>query len=103
MAEHTSWEFVEGEDNCPEDIEKKKPILGSIMKDGYHVARVWRDCPDATDKAEYIVRTANAFEDLVEALERFLEYGDIYRYRQWEISPYKQAQAAILKAKGAAQ
>lgn len=37
-------------------------------------------------------------KELIEALKRFIAYGDIYRYKQWEENPYEQAMKALAKA-----
>lgn len=37
---------------------------------------------------------------LLKALKRLLEYGDVFRYRDGEVSPYEQALEAIRKAEG---
>lgn len=43
-----------------------------------------------------------AAPEMYEALNRLVEYGNIYRYRyKGGISPYEQAKAALEKAKGA--
>ena len=44
--------------------------------------------------------TCDNCAELLEALERITEYGDIYRHRPNERNPYEQVQAAIAKAKG---
>ncbi len=38
-------------------------------------------------------------QDLVTALERFIQYGDIFRFLPCEISPYEQAKSALERVK----
>ncbi len=55
------WKFEKGRDNCsPND----RLVLGSIVDaDGYIVARIWNDLPDALAKAEFLVRAANSYKE----------------------------------------
>jgi hypothetical protein len=66
--------------------------------------REGNDIADTCGMEEYIdLANANlmaAAPDILEALKRFLEYGDVFRYRTGERSPYEQAQEAIAKAEG---
>ncbi len=73
MTEHTPgpWEFHEGSDNSPDEIQIGEPILGSIVGDEWHISRIWRDVPQALANAHLIA----AAPDLLEALEAMREYA----------------------------
>ncbi|MEW6490303.1 MAG: hypothetical protein AB1578_20635 [Thermodesulfobacteriota bacterium] len=67
MSKHTPepWVFVPGDDNLPEEPGFEGYTAGSIMADGYHLARVWNDAPNP----EADGRLMAAAPELLAALE----------------------------------
>lgn len=64
-------------------------------------------CPEnklygTTHRGERVanVRLISAAPELLEALKRFIAYGNVFGYQEWEENPYDQAMAAIAKAEG---
>ena len=59
------WAYAEGEDNTSYKKKSDKHRLGSIVDaQGYYIARIWADCPDALQKAEYLVSAVNSYDAL---------------------------------------
>lgn len=51
-------------------------------------------------EAKRIIHAANNYDALLAAAKRIAAYGNVYRYRDTETSPYEQLIAAIAAAEG---
>ena len=59
------------------------------------------DGPPYIDSEKYaalIVKAVNLHDELVECLERFLAYGNVFSHRKWESNPYDTAMNLLARA-----
>ena len=104
------WQFKEGF----HDIDACESWgLGSIVGGGFYIAEIWQTVrggkETATANAARIVECVNAcagipdpekdIPDLIAALCRFMEYGDVFLCKVNERSPYEQAKEILSRLK----